>query len=418
MGISYTYVDESFPELAKNFKDQSKTHVTKSCKDIVKLICPCCHREYESRVVDYIKSGHVPCLMCNDGFSYPEKFMANVLRQLGIKYKYQFSPIWVKPYKYDFCFKYKNNNYIIETDGGLGHGYSDSYNRTAQEGLKIDNIKDELANQHNYIVIRIDCNYKNFNRFNYIKNNIIKQLDGLFILDDIDWEYCNSQSLKSKFQEVLELYKSGVKCLEDISDLCDIKTRTVVKYMYEAMDGGLIPKEKLDIKKNKCKNRVPITEYRIINKKDANDNSIYCYEDGLLFKTLTDASLYYGFNRSSFSIAMNKNDGYYKGRHFIKFKNLPKDFDYKPKVYEESEYCNSGSKKIICQYTMNDELKHIYIRKEELPNNMLISNIWRACIGKRNSAYGYKWKILNKQEEFEIFKMIRANQNARFYFAN
>ena len=418
MSIQFTYVDEAFPELAKNFKDQSKIHVTKSCKDIVELVCPCCGKIYKSRVVDYIKAGHVPCLTCNDGFPYPEKLMANILKQLNIKYKYQFMPKWVKPYKYDFYFIYNNQKYIVETDGGLGHGYNDAFGRSAQECLEIDIKKDKLAIQHGINIIRIDCNYENYNRFNYIKSNVIKELSSILPLENIDWSYCNLQSLKSKFQEVLEVYKNGIKCLEDISNKCDIKVRTVIKYITEAMDSGLIPKEKLDIKKHKCKNRVPIIKARIITKDEAKDNSIYCYEDALLFKTLTDASLYYGFNRGSFSIAMNKNNGYYKGRHFVKFKDIPKDFNYERIVFDYSSYNNSSSKKIICQYTLDNKLKHIYIRKEELPNGMYFNNIWRSCVNQRETAYGYKWKILDKKDEFEIFEMIRANQFARFYFAN
>ena len=77
-----------------------------------------------------------------------------------------------------------------------------------------------------------------------------------------------------------------------------------------------------------------------------------------------------------------------------------------------------SSKKIICQYTLDDKLKHIYIRKEELPDGMYFNNIWRSCVNQRETAYGYKWKILDKKDEFEIFEMIRANQFARFYFAN
>ena len=49
---------------------------------------------------------------------------------------------------------------------------------------------------------------------------------------------------------------------------------------------------------------------------------------------------------------------------------------------------------------------------------MYLSNIWRSCVGQRDSAYGYKWEILDKQNEFEIFEMIRANEIARFYFVN
>lgn len=414
----FTYVDESFPYLAKNFKDQTKTHVTKSCKDYVKLICPCCGGEYTSRVVDYIRSGHVPCLLCNDGYPYPEKLMGNILLQLNINYEYQFSPKWVKPYRYDFMFIYNNVSYIVEMDGGLGHGYNDSYNKTAEECLEIDKIKDDLANKHGFNVIRIDCNYNNYNRFNYIKENIVKRLENILPLNNVDWELCNEKSLISKFKEVLDIYKTQTKCLEEISELSHIKTRTVIKYITEAMDVGLIPKSKLDIKKVKRKNRVPISEPRIISSSEANARSIYCYEDVLLFKTLTDVALYYGFNRGSFSIAMNKNGGYYKGRHFVKYCDLPKDFDFHRIIFSENDYCNSSSKKIICQYTLDDKLKHIYIRKEELPKDMYLSNIWRSCVGQRDSAYGYKWEILDKQNEFEIFEMIRANEIARFYFAN
>lgn len=419
MSNNITYVDESFPELAKNFKDQSKIHVTKSCKDTVELICPCCKKEYKSKVVDYIKAGHVPCLTCNDGFSYPEKLMGNILKQLNIKYEYQYSPEWAKPYKYDFYFIYNNQKYIVETDGGLGHGYNNAFDRTTQECLEVDKIKDNLASQHNINVIRIDCNYVNYNRFNYIKPNIIKELSSIIPLDNIDWDYCNLQSLKSKFQEVIEIYKSGTKCLEDISNICNIKTRTVIKYITEAMDNGLIPKEKLIIKKNpKPTGRYRIKEARIISKDEATKDSIFCYEDALLFKTMGDAIIYYGYMKDGFYLAIRENNGYFKGRHFIKYKNLPRDFDFNRKIFNQSEYNNSGSKKIICQYTLDDKLKRIYIRKEEIPKNMSFSNIWRACVNQRKSAYGYKWKILDKKNEFEIFEMIRANQFARFYFVN
>ena len=417
MGVQFTYVDESFPELAKNFKDQSKIHVTKSCKDKVELICPCCGETYNCRVVDYIKAGHVPCLLCNDGFPYTEKFMGNVLKQLNISYIFQFNPKWAKPYRYDFCFKYKDINYIIEMDG-YGHGFTNTYNRSIEECIKIDNIKDKYAFNHNYQIIRIDCNYRSLNRFEYIKNSIISKLNHILPLEKIDWELCNKTSLKSKFHEVINIYKNKTKCLEEIAELTDLKTRTVIKYITEAMENNLIPKEKLDIKKDKQKNRIPTLVPRIITKEKGDKGAIYCYEDALLFQSQTDVSLYYGFNRSSLSIAMNNNNGYYKGRHFERFEKLPQDFDFKRIVFSEDRYNNSGSKKIICQYTLNDELVHVYIRKEEIPKNMCISNIWRCCIKQRETAYGFKWKILNKKDEFEIFEMIRANKFARFYFAN
>jgi hypothetical protein len=184
------------------------------------------------------------------------------------------------------------------------------------------------------------------------------------------------------------------------------------------MNSGMIPKQRLDIKKEKKKSKYPITDARMIKPENATDDSIYCYEDTLLFQSMTDVALYYNYCRHSFYISMRNNNGYHMGRHFVKYKDLPSDFNFKRVVFSKKEYNNPGSKKIICQYTLNDELKHVYIRKEELPKNMYIANILRVCCGRRNSAYGYKWKILDKKDEFEIFEMIRANQFARFYFAN
>lgn len=416
MSIKFTYVDDSFPELAKNFKDQSKTHVTKSCKDVVTLICPCCKKEFQSRVVDYIKAGHVPCLLCNDGFPYTEKFMGSILRQLNIHYIYQYSPKWIKPYKYDFKFNYNHIDYIVEMDGGLGHGYHDSFDKTAQECIEIDNYKDKKAKDNNIVVIRIDCNYENNNRFVYIKNNVIKELSNILPLKNVDWNLCNLQSIKSKFEEVIDIYKTKTNCLEDISELTDVKLRTVIKYIYEAMDSGLIPKKRLNIKRYKQCNRKPITDPKIINPTQATNNSIYCYEDTLLFRSVTDAALYYGFSRASLYVALREYNGYYKGRHFVKYKDLSSDFNYKRIIFPEESYAES--KKILCQYTLDDKLIHIYIRKEELPNNMYWNNIWRSCVNQRKSAYGYKWKFLDKKDEFDIFEMIRANSFARFYFAN
>ena len=59
-------------------------------------------------------------------------------------------------------------------DGGIGHGNKSVHEKySIEDSIKIDNKKDELANQNGFILIRIDCNYT-YNRFGFIKENIIK----------------------------------------------------------------------------------------------------------------------------------------------------------------------------------------------------------------------------------------------------
>ena len=66
------------------------------------------------------------------------------------------------------------NQYIVEMDGGLGHGNVNYIGEVDTEGRYVDNIKNDLANKHNITLIRIDCFYKALEeRFEYIKNNIL-----------------------------------------------------------------------------------------------------------------------------------------------------------------------------------------------------------------------------------------------------
>ena len=63
-----------------------------------------------------------------------------------------------KAYSYDNYFEVNNKKYIVEMDGGLGHGkrtYKSSKKDT--NGIKRDIIKDNLAKEHNIEIIRVEC---------------------------------------------------------------------------------------------------------------------------------------------------------------------------------------------------------------------------------------------------------------------
>lgn len=388
VNLPQKYVDEEFTELVHLFKNREDAHNGTASTIETDFICPCCKKEYKRKIVNVVRNKHVSCPTCNDGFSYPEKFMANVLTQLNINFYYHYSDkTWTQKYIYDFRFYYDGSKYIIETDGGLGHGNRNMSKILSEELLDIDRIKDQLAIDNGYNIIRIDCDYKN-DRYQYIKQSIINALNDIFDLSTIDWDECNRKSLDSMFLKVVNCYKQDSIFLDDISELTGIKIRTITKYLNEAMKFGIIEKQKL-IKNNPYKDIPDGIEFIFDrNNYSSQNKKIYCYEDVIIFNSITDASDYYGFDRSSFSYALNR-DGAFKGKHFVYFDTLDKNFDFKPK----SDFQDNRNRKMY-QYDKTLKLLYVYKDASDLKQKnpkYSYSNIWKSCTTPGRSAYGFIW---------------------------
>lgn len=199
--------------------------------------CPLCGNIIKNRVVYSIHKYGLSCPACSDGISYPEKFMFNVLQQLNINFEYQKKFDWCK-YElknkthygiYDFYIPSKQ--IIIEMDGGLGHGNCDTKILTKEESLKIDDIKDKLAQEHNIEIIRIDCNYGLQNRFVYIKNSIVNELSKLLDLSMINWVMVNRESQKSLVKQVCDLWNQNKKSTSDIKTKLALCKGTIIHYL-------------------------------------------------------------------------------------------------------------------------------------------------------------------------------------------
>lgn len=396
----FSYVDEDYPLLAQNFVDQSQTHVTKSSKQIVQIKCPCCGDIKEMKVVDYIKAGHVTCPRCNDGFSYLEKLLSNVFTELNIPYIYQFSPDWAYDYRYDFLITIANKQYIIEFDGGLGHGNNSYHGKpNQQETLKIDRKKDLLALNNGYQIIRIDGHYKDFTRIDYLSNSIEDSLGKLINFSELDWKKMDRLSQCSLFYDAVKLYKQGIIYMNDIASKLKIKPHTAYNYIYNAMRNDLLEKQTISYKISEVKKRV------------------FCFEDGLFFDSVKDVANYYGYKYHSLFLAFERQNGYYKGRHFIYSDDISSNINLSSKIISLGKK-QDNFRKIICQYDLDGNLCHIYFGKDYLPEGILMNNIWRVIQGKRTTAYGYKWSFLSRKEEFELFEFIKNNELARYFYCN
>lgn len=210
----------------------------------VLLKCPNCGNEKYVNISNLtVLNRAFPCNKCSDNISIPEKFIFSLLKVLNNKNnmyfktqltRYDFS--WASKFKYDFYFKYDNEQYIIETHGrqhyedtNIGKGKGRSF----EEEQKNDILKKNLAltngiKEDNYIVI--DCR---FSELEFIKNNILNsKLSDLFDLSIVDWKrlFCDIQS--SLMLKSCEIKKENPDyTVSKISNILNIGSQSVRAYL-------------------------------------------------------------------------------------------------------------------------------------------------------------------------------------------
>lgn len=189
----------------------------------LKLQCKCinCGREYERECAKLTYYG-VPCI-CEDGFSYPEKFMFKVLQQLKINFKPQYY-LQDSLYRYDFYLT--DYNIILEVNG-IQH-YKQKWERDEVEN---DIKKKEFAflcgfTEDNYIVL--DCRESNLN---FIKSSILNsKLNEIFSFDNVDFVLCAEFASSNLAKAASELWNSG-KTVQQISEELKLHKHTIISYL-------------------------------------------------------------------------------------------------------------------------------------------------------------------------------------------
>lgn len=231
------------PHIATLLSDKSignkVTHGTVKKYD---FICPICNRKRKYSINAAVKAGYVPCQYCSDGFSYPEKFMATLLKQCNINYEPQIVFEWSNKFRYDF---YLNDfNMIIETHG-MQHFNHTGFYRTLDEEKANDDIKQCLALNNgikNYV--QLDCR---FSTMQYIKESIYNN-ELLKILNiqyaKIDWELCDIFASGNLLKISCDLYNSG-ETTDYISSKLNISKTTVYRYLSKGKKLGICKDKEL-----------------------------------------------------------------------------------------------------------------------------------------------------------------------------
>ena len=223
LNITDPWVEEYFQEKDKHYFYK----LTKGSGKKFNFICPNCKIVKRNKVPIYqvVKEKGIKCHLCNDNFSYPNKFAYNLfcfLEELNIilNYECEYSPKWARPYRYDNYFIYNNQEYIIEFDGSLGHGnkiFGENINKKDIEGLNRDLKKNELAKENNCILIRVDVNGKESD-FKHLKdeciNNVVFLKD---FIDKINWEEIEVRCQKNIYSEINNYYMDTHESVSQIA---------------------------------------------------------------------------------------------------------------------------------------------------------------------------------------------------------
>lgn len=218
-------------------KEDAKKLTKSSGKKIV-VKCPDCGREKITSINHIYTYKTISCI-CNTNYSYPEKFMYSILKQLSVDFKTQYSPSYIKPKRSDFYLP--NYRLVVEMDGRLGHrgGIVHSKSKqTLKELVELDDWKDEQHLKHGKRVIRINC-FKS--DMCYIKNSILNsELFNIFDFSKVDWLKCEEFALKNIVKEVCNYWnkKEDWETTKDLADVFEFDSTTIRNYLKKGMKLG------------------------------------------------------------------------------------------------------------------------------------------------------------------------------------
>lgn len=232
-------ISTTHPYMCRYFEDiRDAKNNTYGCRKKINMICPHCGTRKKLSPLDLYWQGF-SCNQCGDGYSYPSKFIFNLLKQFDIPFQTELSKTtikWCDKYKYDFYLPVLDM--IIEVHGE--QHYTNQFKGKKCDNLNNDKLKKELAIQNNITYyFEIDCRKSDKS---YIMDSVIESglLDILGIRQyDVDWEECHTRALSSKIFEVCELWNTGKYTTVQIQDELKINRSTVQRYLNKGHELGI-----------------------------------------------------------------------------------------------------------------------------------------------------------------------------------
>ena len=203
---------------------------------MLEWVCPNCDYIF-FQMPSKIVNNKSFCQRCNDKCSYGEKYISEFLNQLNEVYDKEKKFDWSDNRRYDFYLPLYS--LIIEVHGKQHYCSSDfSYlgGRTYLEEQMNDEYKRELA-MANGISWYVEL--KSSDSFDFVHNIMQSILPTIlnFKYDDVDWELCHQQAIKSKTFEICNYYESTEKDINVLAQKFHCSYNTIRQHL---KNGSLI----------------------------------------------------------------------------------------------------------------------------------------------------------------------------------
>ena len=247
----------------------------------VDVICPDCGYVKNIRLSHLSRHG-LGCNHCSDGISVPEKFMSNILQQLGLNFEREKTFTWSDNRRYDFYLP--KTNQIFEVHGGFHT--KDTTFKTKEQSMKIDTVKRNMALNNG--IKHYDEIIADVTDYEFLKENYSKCLESYFNLDNVDYLLAWENSQKSKLIEVCKYFKENPNStFSNLMEIFSVKSRsTIARYLKEGSKFGLCEYNTDELKsRNKKKTFVYDLNFNLIK----------------IFKSKKEIHEFYGLSLSTIS---------------------------------------------------------------------------------------------------------------------
>ncbi len=255
-------IEKDRKDLIKFFVNKKDLKYGVNSNKKVLMRCPVCKNEKMFLISTLSKNGF-SCPVCSDGFSYPEKFIYKLLKQIGVNFEYHKKFYWSENREYDFYLEEENT--IIETHGIQHYEKSSRSDRTLEQEQKNDKLKEILAKENGIkTYIQLDCRKS---EIGFIINSILgSDIKSLFDLSLIDWNDCESFIYnESVLKNCCDMINEN-KSVNEISKKLKISIDSVYRYVKRGKNIGLC--------NYKTQQEIREEKYKVIMK---------CYKDGIIY---------------------------------------------------------------------------------------------------------------------------------------
>ncbi len=298
----YGTIAEEAPEFVAYLANKEDAMYQIGVKTKVDWICPCCGYVVRAKSINKVISRRsIPCDICGDGVSRPEKIVASGLMQARITYERQKLFEWSGLKRYDFYLP--NFNTIIEVNGAqhYGYGFKSLSGVSLDDQINTDITKMELAKSNgisNYLVI---------NASNTMAQSIVPQLSALLrsigITTVINTIICERDAMKSNIVIAANMWNDGMWNGE-IAKYLGVAPGTSIEYLKKASAAELC---------NYTTHEAHLKSQKAANEK--HKRRVICLTTGKIFESIKDAADYYHISSKSNIIRACTNHGRHAGMY-------------------------------------------------------------------------------------------------------